>query len=168
MNCPCCGAKLQELTIYGDRHLLFHEFIKFPRRFYWIYNSKTDRWTKCGCGIRKWNALRMHSPSKEYLKLTHIWRPVIFARDGKKCRACGSEKRINCHHIKEKCLFKRLEDSFTDHNLITLCDRCHKLLQTADRSMGKEMRILRGRIRRVCTEQSKRPKYITNYIRPKR
>jgi len=160
MNCPLCSAKLQELTIDGDRHLLFHEFIDSPRRSYWIYNSKNDRWTNCGGGTRKWNALRMHWPSKEYLSLIHKWRPVIFARDGKKCRACGSEKRINCHHIEEKHLFSRLENSFTDSNLITLCDRCHKLLQTADKRMGKELRILRGRIKRVCTEQSKRPKYI--------
>lgn len=57
---------------------------------------------------------------KEYFD----WRTEVFTRDGFVCRNCGSEKKIEAHHIKQYEFHPELRASLD--NGITLCHECHK------------------------------------------
>jgi hypothetical protein len=57
------------------------------------------------------------------------------ARDGNRCRRCGARVKLQVHHVVKP------QDGGTDtlENLITLCDRCHRLthkLAAANRRQG--------------------------------
>lgn len=53
------------------------------------------------------------------------WRKRVYARDGYRCRLCGSCDGLNAHHIKMWARFPSLR--FVVSNGITLC-RVHHLL----------------------------------------
>lgn len=56
---------------------------------------------------------------REYKK----WGKAVYKRDGKKCRLCGSKKKINAHHIIEAQHDNSL--IYVISNGITLCEKCH-------------------------------------------
>jgi 5-methylcytosine-specific restriction endonuclease McrA len=47
----------------------------------------------------------------------------ILERDGWRCQACGSMHQLQVHHKK----FRSHSGNDSEENLVTLCDRCHKL-----------------------------------------
>ena len=54
--------------------------------------------------------------------------PRILARDGRKCRSCGSRRHLTFHHI-----IPREDGGKTDErNLVTLCNRCHDLVEMGE------------------------------------
>jgi len=68
-------------------------------------------------------------------------RKQVLERDGWRCQLCGSMKSLQVHH-------KRLRShsgSDIEDNLITLCDRCHRLTHSATVSL-RWLRILGERI----------------------
>lgn len=80
--------------------------------------------------------------SNEYIN----WRNSVFKRDGYKCKICGSNLKINAHHIFKftNILEKYNINSFDDakgcdflwdvSNGITYCEKCHNILHSfADR-----------------------------------
>jgi predicted restriction endonuclease len=57
--------------------------------------------------------------TEEYL----LWQKEVFKRDGYKCQICGSNKKINAHHLDS---FSRYPDlRYIIDNGITLCDEHH-------------------------------------------
>lgn len=53
-------------------------------------------------------------------------RKKVYARDGHRCKACGSSNtKLNAHHI----LLLRVSQTNNERNLITLCDSCHKIVE---------------------------------------
>jgi hypothetical protein len=66
------------------------------------------------------------------------WRSDVFTRDNFKCQICGSNKKIQAHHIKSRSLIvkennlKTIEDVISCEELWninngqTLCDICHR------------------------------------------
>jgi len=56
----------------------------------------------------------------EYLE----WKDRVFERDDHKCRICGSDKKIQSHHIFPLRDMPLL--AFDVENGITLCKKCHK------------------------------------------
>ena len=53
-----------------------------------------------------------------------LWSKFIRLRDGFECVICGSDERLNAHHIFRKSFLK--ETKFQTGNGITLCGECHK------------------------------------------
>lgn len=57
-------------------------------------------------------------------------RRRVYERDGYHCRACGRTipeiRKLNAHHI----LLLRVSQSNDIRNLITLCDECHKIIES--------------------------------------
>lgn len=54
-------------------------------------------------------------------------RLKCYQRDNFKCRHCGSSKYIQAHHILSWAEYPALRFNF--ENLITLCDKCHKMVK---------------------------------------
>jgi hypothetical protein len=65
-------------------------------------------------------------------------RQYVYQRDNFMCRACGKGipevKKLNAHHI----LLLRVSQTNDIRNLITLCDECHKIIET------KALNLLKG------------------------
>ncbi len=51
-------------------------------------------------------------------------RQHVLERDGWRCQSCGSLSNLQVHHLRPR---SRLGDD-AEHNLITLCARCHEEL----------------------------------------
>lgn len=51
------------------------------------------------------------------------WRAAVFARDGGRCRLCGSADGVNAHHIRKWSRYPALR--FVLSNGITLCRAHH-------------------------------------------
>lgn len=67
------------------------------------------------------------------LLLTDEWREKrrrILERDGYKCRNCGVKSGLEVHHrqyhIHKRTGFYKKPWQYDDHNLTTLCARCHQ------------------------------------------
>lgn len=73
-------------------------------------------------------AIREVSPEYQAYLESETWRNVreaIKERDNHRCRVCGNHSDLQVHHINGKYRFHE-----ADHpeSLMTLCDRCHKLI----------------------------------------
>lgn len=53
-----------------------------------------------------------------------IWRKAVYARDGKKCRNCGSTNKVQAHHLVSVSEFRQF--AFLEMNGVCLCFDCHK------------------------------------------
>ena len=61
----------------------------------------------------------------------NIWSRAVRARDGNKCRLCGSRDKLDAHHIIHRRKSAILK--FDLDNGITLCrDRCHAKAETIE------------------------------------
>ena len=72
----------------------------------------------------------------------YAWRKLrarALARDGGRCRRCGNGSKLQVHHV------VRPQDGGSDDlgNLITLCDRCHRLTHKA-MGKGRRQRLVGG------------------------
>jgi 5-methylcytosine-specific restriction endonuclease McrA len=56
----------------------------------------------------------------------------VLERDGWRCQVCGAMQHLQVHH-KE---FRSRSGDDSEENLITLCDRCHKLAHGNGNSCG--------------------------------
>lgn len=54
------------------------------------------------------------------------WRSLVVARDNHACQFCGSKKDLTAHHIIPANVAPDLR--YHEHNGITLCRICHRLL----------------------------------------
>lgn len=52
------------------------------------------------------------------------WRKEVWKRDNYRCVICGSNKKLNAHHILS--VSKHFEFALFINNGITLCEACHK------------------------------------------
>jgi hypothetical protein len=137
-ECPLCGAKLEFYRKCDEYFLYSHDdndsrfalrveaygFIETITPSHTsIYNSRTDTWKILDGGFDKiWGKITD--------KKMRPWRKKIFARDGYQCRACRNDKTLHCHHIRPKSEFDCVDESFSDTNLITLCEECHKIVHS--------------------------------------
>ena len=76
---------------------------------------------------------RHYERAKREQRYGPLWddvRTKVYQRDGFKCRACGKARpqirKLNAHHI----LLLRVSQSNDPRNLITLCDECHREIET--------------------------------------
>ena len=57
-------------------------------------------------------------------------RHLVYKRDGNRCRACGRSrdevKKLNAHHV----LLLKVSQSNDTRNLVTLCDKCHREIES--------------------------------------
>lgn len=86
----------------------------------------------------KRSRMRVRRPPEPYQKyrapLQQKWRPHILARDGGRCRACGSKEAPEVAHITDAAAFVRAAGqlaravtfSYRWDNLVTLCQVCHR------------------------------------------
>lgn len=62
------------------------------------------------------------------LNPTEIQREAVLSRDKRKCRVCNSRSNLQIHHI-----VKRRDGGGNDlDNLITLCSKCHRHIETGN------------------------------------
>lgn len=54
-------------------------------------------------------------------------RANVLVRDNYKCYHCESIKHLTIHHIKPQRKFKEL--IYNEENCVTLCIRCHRLIE---------------------------------------
>lgn len=79
-------------------------------------------------------ARREPEPYQRYrAPLQAKWRPLILARDGNRCKSCGSKEEPEAAHITDAVAFVRagghhraVTFSYRWDNLVTLCAACHK------------------------------------------
>ena len=80
--------------------------------------------------------------AKRHLKDLQIWSYMIRQRDGFACVYCGSNKRLNAHHIAPKAIYPELK--YDIDNGVTVCEGCHHFAADVFR-----------RLQMVCTITSK-------------
>jgi hypothetical protein len=72
----------------------------------------------------------------EYERLRHTsklisWRKMIYKRDNYSCQRCGSNNKLQAHHIKKFIDYPELRYDIS--NGITLCKLCHENLHYGKR-----------------------------------
>ena len=82
--CPVCGKEFRAVKDFKGRNA--------------IYCSK-----ECWCKRGKKKRIIIRTP--EFRK----WKNEVFKRDNFTCQICGSKKRLEAHHIKEKVNFPEFE-----------------------------------------------------------
>ncbi len=94
-----------------------------------------------------WFKKLSHRKSREDLLHRRGWEPIrnqVLLRDKYKCLKCGKsikEIRIDIHHIiNRKSFISRLKANSLD-NLISLCEKCHSILENILRKQVKTGRI---------------------------
>lgn len=70
------------------------------------------------------------------------WRKTVIDRD-KTCKICGSNRRLEAHHIKPFSMYPELR--YDPDNGITLCCSCHRKLHGLEKKHGKEKNVQFGR-----------------------
>lgn len=85
------------------------------------------------------------SNSNEHLGSAYErWRRELFRRDKHTCQVCGSQRRLEAHHINARSLHPEL--TFILANGVTLCEDCHNrtlnakqqiLLLTSSQNLGE-------------------------------
>jgi hypothetical protein len=66
---------------------------------------------------------RVHQIISKFTKLTDENRKLVFAKNGKCCKMCGSESLLNIHHIEYK-------NVFCIDDYIVLCVPCHRYIHS--------------------------------------
>lgn len=77
-----------------------------------------------------------YSSYDEYMD-SEEWKQIrnrILARDGYRCRMCGTGKQLRVHHIR----YPDIYGSESDEDLITVCDSCHQRVHGADIQRKRE------------------------------
>lgn len=80
---------------------------------------KDTRWSH-----NDWKESKGQRNSLEYNR----WRKKVYAKDDFICTNCGSNKRLQAHHIKPFAHYKHLRYEVT--NGITLCINCHRRIHS--------------------------------------
>ena len=90
------------------------------------------------CHTRKGHKKKARAP-KEVRLTAAAWkirRTECFARDGFKCRACGSDSWLDAHHV----IFRSHGGGDELVNLVTLCRTCHEAFHPEKRTRFGEGR----------------------------
>jgi hypothetical protein len=64
---------------------------------------------------------KLHTTERKWKKQS----ARVFKRDNYQCQLCGSNKKLNAHHV----IPWRVEHNDKMSNLITLCDSCHRRIE---------------------------------------
>ena len=96
---------------------------------------------------------------KRYGKNWDKIRKKVYSRDGYRCAACGATNvKLNAHHI----IMLRISNNNDLRNLITLCDKCHKILESKSikllKSGGHRNDVIRLAYRFIIESRAKRNK----------
>ena len=84
---------------------------------------------------------------EDRLELKPYLKGSILSRDNHRCRICGDTNNLHIHHIR-----KRRDGGTNDSdNLITLCNSCHRHIETGDVEHAK----------RMCNKKCKKQKLYT-------
>jgi hypothetical protein len=93
-------------------------FVKCPSQL--IKNNHIYCGRACqGIGKRKHNKQNQGRRSPEDL----AWKAQVLNRDNFQCQHCGTDRKLEAHHIKEARDFPELRHELT--NGLTLCHQCH-------------------------------------------
>lgn len=88
----------------------------------------------CRFGKHPWNYTGKPSIKRPYESIEYIeWRHYVYQKDNYTCQNCGKiGGTLNAHHILPWGLFPY--DGFQILNGITLCKRCHKIVEALQRN----------------------------------
>ncbi len=68
------------------------------------------------------------------------FRHSVYVRDNFKCQLCGSNYRLNAHHIKRWADDVKLR--FSASNGIALCESCHKMVTGNEDSFEERFKVI--------------------------
>jgi len=106
---------------YGKRwYQLNKKKIKLQKKIY--HKNNPDILLKAQIKYLEKNAVPFNLNKKEYKRALMAWTRVINKRD-KVCQVCGSDEKLEAHHILHRAGFLLL--SFSEQNGILLCKNCH-------------------------------------------
>ena len=101
--------------------------MKFKRPTRDVYSGK-----RIFCSRKCVNAQHsLDNPSRYGTNWTTM-RKRALARDGHKCVVCKKEEDLQVHHKIKLRLFENPNDANYIENLITVCEGCHKKIETKD------------------------------------
>ena len=104
----------------------------------------------------------MEKKNKRRKKLyTENWDSIrhrVYLRDGFRCVMCNKKGKINAHHI----IPVAVSHDNSMSNLITVCDRCHKKLETVGYKIlemgGHKVDVRRVELKMIAEARKKREK----------
>lgn len=73
------------------------------------------------------------------------WKRKVFERDKYRCSMCGSKRQIEAHHIKTFALYPELRTDLD--NGITLCNECHRKLNSKEHLYENYFYLIRDLIK---------------------
>lgn len=94
-----------------------------------IYQCHADRRKYCSYECKD-KAASYSVPIDRHFYNRMFWRNLrksILIRDGYKCKRCSANDKLHVHHKIKRIL----GGSDTEDNLVSLCNRCHKLEENA-------------------------------------
>ena len=110
-----------------DRKFIKYEPEKHFIRAYALSKNNDNIWDLFPPvkGYRPFNTKTKRSYTIRQKRQHSDWAKLILQRDNKKCMNCGSESKLEAHHIWPQSAFIQLR--YTLKNGITLCRDCHNI-----------------------------------------
>jgi len=108
-----------------DRKFIKYEPEKHFIRAYAMSKDNSNIWDLFPPikGYRPFNAKTKHSYTISQQRQHTDWAKLVVQRDNRKCMSCGSELKLEAHHIWPQGAYIQLR--YTLKNGITLCKDCH-------------------------------------------
>lgn len=89
------------------------------------FSQMTEKWKKVTPeGRGPLYSKRDYRVNEKHPSIGRVFRKYIYARDGKKCKICNSNDRINAHHMDGWST--STEKRYDETNIISLCHTHHK------------------------------------------
>ena len=121
------GCKENNILYFLKKHGIKCRSIKNIRsnKHWGLSGDKNGMYGRYGKLNPNWDG--GHSPERQSKYARSAWKILaksILARDDFSCKKCGSDKKLNVHHIKKWSRYPKLR--FTPSNLLTVCEVCHR------------------------------------------
>lgn len=110
--CKNCGKKFYKTKKQPPEKFLLRNFCDYSceKHFY-----SDDNWYK-------YKIKKLEIERRDVGKLYKL-RLIVLERDHYKCMLCGSNKKLEMHHIDPVSTYP--EKAYEELNCITLCEKCH-------------------------------------------
>jgi len=123
-------------------------------------NSGFNYQKKFTPNVKKSAGQKTLQTAKQKKKLyTEDWESIrkqVYARDGNRCVMCGKKGRLHAHHI----VPVRISHNNSLSNLVSLCERCHKIIEEVGFSIlqngGHTADVRRVELTMIMEEKAKR------------
>lgn len=106
--------------------------------------------------MEKNNVKKKEKQKKLYTDRWDVIRRQVYMRDGYRCVMCGKKGKLAAHHI----VPLRVSHNNSLSNLVSVCDSCHKKLETVGFAIleagGHKEDVYRAEFKMIAESQKKR------------